>query len=295
MFAGQGAQKKGMGFDLYQADNESKELFDKFPEIRDLCFTDETGALNETKNAQPSILLESYIVANYLKNKGITPEYACGLSLGEYSALLFGQSFSLEDGIAITKARGEIMQNALPLGTTSMAAIIGTDVELIKSTISTVNGVCEIANYNSPAQIVITGENAAIDEAMEKLKAAGAKRCIKLNVSGAFHSSLLNGASIELNKVLNSFNVKKPNIKLVYNTYGTESDENVIDILTKQIKSSVMFIQSVEYMIQNGVDTFIEIGPGSALSGFVKKINSDVKVYSTDTLSDINKVLEELL
>lgn len=295
MFAGQGAQKVGMGQDLYKYDNDTKKLFDSFPEVRDLCFKDENGVLNETKYAQKAILLESYAIASYLKKKGISAEYALGLSLGEYSALCYADSFSLEDGIKITAKRGEIMQNALPLGTSAMAAVIGMPKEQIEETIKQVNGVCEIANYNSPSQIVITGEASSIDEAMNKLKENGAKRVIKLNVSGAFHSSLLNKASDELYDELSKYNIKKPNIKIIYNTYATESNEDVKDILKKQIKSSVRFMQSISYLISQGVDTFVEIGPGTTLSGFVKKINPDVKVYNTDTLANINDTIGGLL
>lgn len=291
MFAGQGAQRVGMGFDLYQNDIESKKLFDAFPEVRDLCFTDKDNVLNETKYAQKAILLESYVVASYLKRNGINPEYALGLSLGEYSALCFANSFSLSDGIKITAKRGDIMQNALPLGTSAMAAVIGAPLELIENAIKDINGVCEIANYNSPAQIVITGDTTSIDEAMIKLKEAGAKRVIKLNVSGAFHSSLLNNASDELYDELSKYDIKKPSLKIVYNTYALESNDDIKQILKKQIKSSVRFMQSIEYLISKGVDTFIEIGPGATLSGFVKKINPNVAIYNTDSFDNIKTLI----
>lgn len=294
IFAGQGAQKVGMGYDLYQHDDEIKKIFDSYPKYRDLSFTGPAEELNQTKNTQSSILLESYAIAHYLRKQGITPSYVAGLSLGEYSALTFAESFNLTDAIEITAKRGEIMQNALPLGTTSMAAIINLDAKTIQETIKDINGVCEIANYNCPGQIVITGENAAIDEACELLKTKGARRAIKLNVSGAFHSTLLENASNELRNELDKYEIKAPKYPIIYNTYGTESTDDIKDILQKQIKSSVKFQQSLEYMIKNGVDTFIEIGPGSALSGFVKKTNPDVKVYNTDTLESILNICEVL-
>lgn len=294
IFAGQGAQKVGMGFDLYQHDENSKKIFDSYPKYRDLCFNGPAEELNQTRNTQSTILLESYVIAKFLKDNGINPEYVAGLSLGEYSALAFANCFNLDDAIEITAKRGEIMQNALPLGTTSMAAIIALDENTIKETIKDVNGVCEIANYNCPGQIVITGENAAIDQAIELLKAKGARRAIKLNVSGAFHSSLLEDASNKLRAELDKYELNKPTYKVVYNTYGTESNDNTKDILQKQIKSSVRFQQSLEYMIEKGVDTFIEIGPGTALSGFVKKTNPNVKVYNTDTLESILNICEVL-
>ncbi|MGM9971159.1 MAG: ACP S-malonyltransferase [Anaeroplasmataceae bacterium] len=290
---GQGAQKVGMGLDLYNKDLETKELFDSYPNIRDLCFYGPDTELNQTKNTQKSILLESYAVASYLKRKGIEPSYVAGLSLGEYSALTFSEAFDLNDAIDIVSFRGELMQNALPLNTSGMAAVIGSTEEIIKECISQVDGVIGIANYNSPAQIVITGEIDALNKASALLKDKG-YRVIPLKVSGAFHSPLLNDASFKLKEKLSTYEINNPKYKMVYNSYGTESNDNIVDILTKQIKSSVYFYQSILYMIEEGVDTFVEVGVGSALSGFVKKTNPNVKVYTTNSLEDIDKVVGDL-
>lgn len=293
LFAGQGAQKVGMGLDLYNNDLETKNVFDKYEDIKNLCFYGPGDELNQTKNTQKSILLVSYLIATYLKKNGINPSYIAGLSLGEYSALTFANSFNLDDAIDIVSFRGELMQNALPLGTSSMCAVMGSNEEEIKECLSKVTGIVEIANYNSPAQIVITGEINALNEAGKILKDLG-RRVIPLKVSGAFHSSLLNDASIKLHDKLLAYEIKKPSYKVVYNSYGKESNDEIIDTLTKQIKSSVYFYQSILYMIENGVDTFIEIGPGSTLSGFVKKTNPDVKIYSTNSMDEINKIIGEL-
>lgn len=293
-FAGQGAQAKGMGEDFYNNFDIAKKIYDEFPSIRDLCFKDELEQINQTAYAQKAMLLTSYSIASVLKEKGISPEYVCGLSLGEYSALAFANVWNIKEAIDIVTHRGEIMQNALPLGTTKMAAILGLDREVILSNIKDIEGVCEIANYNCPGQIVITGDNNAIDIACQKLTEAGAKRAIPLNVSGAFHSSLLNDASKELRKVLDKYSPNKPIYKVVYNVSGKEESKNINDILECQIRSSVYFEDSVKYMIDRGVDTFIEIGPGRTLTSFIKKINKEVMVINVSDVEGINKAVEAL-
>ena len=293
-FAGQGSQAEGMGNDFYNEFPYAKKIYDSFPEIRDLCFYDKDAKLNETAYAQKAMLLTSYIYAKALKDNGIEPEYVCGLSLGEYSALAFANAWSLEDSIDIITRRGEIMQNALPLGTTKMAAILGLDKQEIITQIGKVNGVCEIANYNCPGQIVITGEVKAINDACKLLTEAGARRCIPLNVSGAFHSSLLNDASKELRSKLDEYTPNELNYKVIYNISGKEENGNLNDILQKQICSSVHFDSSIEYLINQGVDTFVEIGPGKALSGFIKKINKDVKILNVTDINSLNEAIKEL-
>lgn len=293
-FAGQGAQAVGMGKDFYDAYPSVKSLYDNFPEIKELCFEDKEGVLNQTAYAQKAMLLTSYAIASVLKENGIEPEYACGLSLGEYSALAFANVWSIEDAIKIITKRGNIMQNALPLGTTKMAAIIGLDREVILNTIKDVKGVCEIANYNCPGQIVITGQAEAIDEACPKLLEAGARRALPLNVSGAFHSSLLNDASAELRAELDKYEFNKPAYKMVYNVSGREMDDNLNDILQQQICHSVYFEDSIRYMIAQGVDTFVEIGPGATLSSFIKKTSKDVTVYNVSSVEGLKACIEAL-
>lgn len=296
LFAGQSTQYVGMGQDLYEKYDIAKNIYNTKLDfdVKDLCFNGPLEKLSETKYSQPCIFLTSLAIANILRDNGIEPEYVAGLSLGEYSALTFANAFNVNDAIKIISYRGKIMQEALPENKTGMLAVLALDEKTIKKAIKGIDGLIEIANYNCPGQIVLTGEKDALEKAIEPLTNAGARRCIFLNVSGAFHSSLLNDASDKLFEELNKYEVKEPSYKVVYNTLGTPSNDDIRTILKSQIKSSVRFEQSIRYMIENGVDTFIEIGPGSALSGFVKKTNRDVKVYSVSTCEQIETVIGEL-
>ena len=294
MFAGQGSQHIGMGRDLYDSIPLVKVIYDQYPTIRDLCFN-ENELLNQTAYAQKCMLLTSYAIAKAVEAKGVKPEYVLGLSLGEYSALAFADTWTLDAAIDIISNRGEIMQNALPLGTTKMAAVIGLDREKVLEGIKVKNGVCEVANYNCPGQIVITGDNAGVDEAMENMKSLGALKVVELNVSGAFHSSFLDNASKELRKVLDKYTPNKPKYKVVYNVSGKEETRPLNDILEDQIHNSVYFEDSLKYLIEQGVDTFVEIGPGKALSGFLKRIDRKIKCYTLEDLASIEDAINNLL
>ena len=294
LFAGQGAQAKGMGKDIYDNVAIAKEIYDKYPKLRDLCFLDKNEVINQTKYAQPAMLLTSYVFAKVLEENGIKPEYACGLSLGEYSALAFADTWNLDNALDIISNRGDIMQNALPLGTTKMAAVIGLAREKVLEGIKTTEGVCEVANYNCPGQIVITGDNKGVDLAMENMKALGALKVIELNVSGAFHSSFLNDASKKLRKVLDKYNPNTPKYKIIYNVSGKEESRNINDILEDQTHSSVYFEDSIRYLMANGVDTFVEIGPGKSLQGFVKRIDRKIPCYNVSDLESLKQAIEAL-
>jgi [acyl-carrier-protein] S-malonyltransferase len=294
LFAGQGAQAKGMGKDIYDNVAIAKEIYDKYPELRDLCFEDKNEVINQTKYAQPAMLLTSYVFAKVLEENGIKPEYACGLSLGEYSALAFADTWNLDNALDIISNRGDIMQNALPLGTTKMAAVIGLAREKVLEGIKTAEGVCEVANYNCPGQIVITGDNKGVDLAMENMKALGALKVIELNVSGAFHSSFLNDASKKLRVVLDKYTPNTPKYKIIYNVSGKEETRSINDILEDQIHSSVYFEDSIRYLMANGVDTFVEIGPGKSLQGFVKRIDRKIPCYNVSDLESLKQTIEAL-
>lgn len=296
IFAGQGSQYVGMGQSFYDAYDVAKDVFNQADidiNVKKICFEGPEDLLNNTAYAQPCILTTSLAIAKVIESYGIHPDYVAGLSLGEYSALTYAGAFEISDAISIVRKRGQFMSEALPEGTTSMAAVLAMDVQKIQEVIENIPNVT-IANYNCPGQIVITGIKEDVEYASQKLKDAGAKRVIPLNVSGAFHSPLLEDASQLLNKELKKYQIQELKIPVVYNISGKEEDGDLVDILTRQIKSSVYFYQSLEYMIKKGVDMFIEIGPGKALSSFVKKTNRKIPVYNVDSIEGLNKLIEVL-
>lgn len=295
IFPGQGAQYVGMGKDFYEQTETGRKVFDEATEILgfsvpELCF-ETNDRLNITEYTQAAMVTTSIAMMKVLMEEtGIRPDVAAGLSLGEYCALYAAGVMSEADAIATVRQRGILMQQAVPVGIGSMAAVLGMDAAAIEQVIADIQDV-QIANYNCPGQIVISGKKEAVETAAEKLKAAGAKRVLPLNVSGPFHSQMLTEAGEKLGQVLQGVEVHKPVIPYVANVtaqYVTEA-EDVKPLLMKQVSSSVRWQQSVETMIADGVDTFIEIGPGKTLSGFMKKINRDVKVLNIEKLEDIEK------
>ena len=287
-----------MGKDLYENSPEAKELFEKANEIlgfriTDLMFEGTDEDLKQTKVTQPAIFLHSVILAKSLNEK---PDMVAGHSLGEFSALVANGTLSFEDGLRLVHARALAMQKACEANPSTMAAILGLPDETVENILAEIDDVVVPANYNCPGQIVISGKKAAVEEACEKLKAAGAKRAIMLNVSGPFHSGMLVGAGEKLGKVLENVEIHKPVIPYAANVtaqYVTEA-EPVKDLLVKQVSSSVKWQQCVETMLADGVDTFIEIGPGKTLAGFMKKIDRSVKTLNVEKLEDIEKVVEAL-
>lgn len=298
IFPGQGAQYIGMAQDFYDTCEESKQVFDKAKEILnidlvDLCFT-ENEQLNITEYTQIAMLTASVAILKKVESLGIKADVTAGLSLGEYPALVAGGVLTFEDALKVVRARGILMQVAVPVGLGTMAAVLGLDEKLTSKICEETPGIVTVANYNCPGQIVISGETKAVEEASLSIKEAGAKRVIPLNVSGPFHSPMLKGAGEELSKVLDSISIKKPAIPYVDNTnaeYITEA-EGIKDLLVDQVSSSVMWQQSVEQMIGNGVDTFIEIGPGKTLTSFIKKISKECITINIEKISDLEKLQE---
>lgn len=299
IFPGQGAQACGMGQDFYEQTETGKRIFDKATELMgfsmpQLCF-EENDRLDITEYTQAAMVTASIAMMRVLEENGIKPDVAAGLSLGEYCALAAAGVMSDKDAIRTVRQRGILMQEAVPVGEGAMAAILALDAAAIEEVTGAMEGVW-IANYNCPGQIVISGEKAAVEEACEKLKAAGAKRAVMLNVSGPFHSGMLADAGEKLGEVLSQVELHEPQIPYVANVTAqyVKSAAEVKELLTRQVSSSVRWQQSVEAMIADGVDTFIEIGPGKTLAGFMRKISRDVKTLNVEKLEDIGKVVEAL-
>lgn len=299
IYPGQGAQVCGMGQDFYEQTKEGKETFDLATDILgfsvpELCFT-ENDRLDITEYTQAAMVTTSIAMTKVLEAQGVKPDVTAGLSLGEYCALYAAGAMTEKDAIATVRQRGILMQEAVPVGQGAMAAILAMDASAIEEVISGIDGV-QIANYNCPGQIVISGKKEAVETACEKLKEAGAKRAIMLNVSGPFHSRMLTGAGEKLGEVLEQVEIHPLSIPYVANVtaeYVTDAAD-VKPLLMKQVSSSVRWEQSVRAMLADGVDTFIEIGPGKTLAGFMKKIDRTVKVLNIEKLEDVDKVVEEV-
>ena len=299
IFPGQGSQYVGMGKDFYDTYEEAKEVYKLAGEVsgldmEELCFT-ENDKLNITEYTQIAMLATEVAILKVLESKGVKADITAGLSLGEYGALAAADVMDLKDLFYIIRKRGIFMQEAYPVGG-AMTAVLGLDTEKIKEVCDQTEGIVTIANYNCPGQIVITGEEKAVATAAEALAAAGAKRCVPLKVSGPFHSALLKGAGEKLEQELMGVELRNPSIPYITNVNALDVTEAapIKTLLKNQVSNSVCWQQTIEKMIANGVDTFIEIGPGKTLSGFMRKINKDVKCMNIDKLADLDKVLAEL-
>lgn len=298
MFPGQGAQYVGMGKEFYENNEKSRKIFEAASEavdldIKALCF-EENDDINITEYTQIAMLTAEAAMLQAVLDLGIKPDVTGGLSLGEYTALVASGVMDFEDCARVVRKRGIYMQDEVPAGQGGMAAIIAMDADKIAEILEKVDGIVGIANYNCPGQIAISGEKAAVDKACELLKEAGAKRCIPLNVSGPFHSPMLKGAGEKLAKELENVEIHDIATPYVTNvTGGLVTDKNQVkELLATQVSHSVKWIQCVESMLADGVDTFVEIGPGKTLSSFVKKINKEVTIVNVDKYEDLNKLKE---
>lgn len=299
LFPGQGAQKCGMGESFVKYDEAAKKVYENASRLLDLdmeelVFT-ENKKLDMTEYTQAAMVTTGIAMLKVIEKTALKADVCAGLSLGEYEALYLAGAISEEDAIVLARHRGKLMQEAVPLGVGTMAAVLNLDAAVIEDCLKDIENVW-IANYNCPGQIVISGTVAAVEKAGEKLKEAGAKRVLPLNVSGPFHSGLLKPAGDKLYEYLKNVEIKKPTIPYVAN-YTAEfvyDDKDIKELLRKQVFGSVRFEQSIRNMLKEGVDTFIEIGPGKVLGGFVKKIDKEAKVYSIETVEDMNNVIKEL-
>ena len=299
IFPGQGSQYTGMGQDLYNEDEHFKAVIESASHVsgynlEKIIYSDD-DRLNETRYTQIAMLAVEAAILDKLSRDGIRCDIAAGLSLGEYGALLASESISKEDAFFLVTRRGALMQDAYPTGG-AMCAVLGMEADKISEVIGGVEGLVSIANYNCPGQIVITGEHNAVEDAIIALKENGARKCIPLKVSGPFHSKLLESASQELMEELNKVKFSDPKIPYISNVgaqYVTKA-EDIPGLLKMQICSSVMWQQSVEKMIHDGVDTFVEIGPKKSLCGFLRKIDRSVVAYNIEDAASYAKTYEAL-
>ena len=287
-----------MGQDFYEKFPSAREIFDQASQwlsldMKALCF-EKNDRLNLTEYTQAALVTTCLAMEKVVEEYGLCPDVTAGLSLGEYCAIAVSGGMSVQDAITTVRKRGILMEQAVPAGEGSMAAVMGLDADKIQAVLGGMKA--EIANYNCPGQIVITGPKAAVEEASVKLKEAGARRVLPLTVSGPFHSSMLQNAGKELEKELSKVefsSLKIPYVTNVTAQYVTDFKETK-DLLAKQISSSVRWQQSVEKMLEDGVDTFVEIGPGKTLTGFMKKIAPDAKTYNIQKVEDL-ELLPEIM
>ncbi len=299
IYPGQGAQKVGMGQAFYENNEAAKQVFEQASQLLDLdmaglCFT-ENNQLDQTEYTQAALVTTCLAISEVIMKNGIIPDVTAGLSLGEYTAIAVAGGMTNAEAITTVRRRGILMQEAVPSGEGTMTAVLGMSGEKIQDVIADLNGV-SVANYNCPGQVVITGITDGIRQAETLLKEAGAKRVIPLNVSGPFHSKMLEPAGKKLQRTLDTVFWKSLNIPYVTNVtadyiYDVNCTQN---LLVEQVSESVCWEQSIRTMIENDVDTFIEIGPGKTLTGFLKKINRNVTMYNIETPEDMDIVLEKL-
>ena len=297
LFPGQGVQKCGMGKDFYENSSQAAKLFEKASEalgldMKALCF-EENARLDQTEYTQAALVTTYLAMCRELESRGVKPDITAGLSLGEYAAIAVAGAMSDLDAIRLVRKRGMLMQNTVPAGEGAMCAILALDEKKIEEVLNEIPDVT-IANYNCPGQIVITGKTVAVEMAAARLKEAGARRTLMLNVSGPFHSPMLETAGAALRQELEQVTFQKLQIPYVTNVNACEITDasEIPELLVRQMYSPVRWMQSMEYMLKNGVDTFVEIGPGKTLEGFLKKINRNVQVHHVSCWEDLEQICQ---
>lgn len=304
LFPGQGSQQVGMGKALAEANEQVQQIFNKADEVLDeslssTIFEGPQEKLTLTVNAQPALLTTSLAILDHFKQSGIKPDYVAGHSLGEYSALVAAGALRFEDGVYVVRKRGELMEKAVPNGEGTMAAVLGLGREPLAAVCEavTANGhPVQLANLNCPGQIVISGSKQGVEEAAVKAKEAGAKRVLPLNVSGPFHSELMKPAAAEFKTILNNIDIHSAEVPVIANVTAEpmENAEEIKEKLIEQLYSPVLWEDSVAKMLELGVDTFIEIGPGKVLAGLVKKIDRSVNTFAVYDLESCEAAISAL-
>ncbi|WP_195573071.1 ACP S-malonyltransferase [Paenibacillus sp. 1001270B_150601_E10] len=297
VFPGQGSQSVGMGRDVYDQVTEAHDIFETANRVLDYSLTDiifngPVESLKQTVNTQPALLTTSYALYKAFEGKGIKPDFVAGHSLGEYSALVVAGVMTFEEAVAIVHKRGQFMEEAVPSGEGGMAAVLGASREALGALcddITAVTAPVEMANLNCPGQIVVSGSAAGVQAVVERGKEAGAKRVLPLEVSGPFHSSLMKPAAVRLDAALSEVNWQDAKIPVVSNVsaHAEQDAERIRTLLVEQVFSPVLWEDSVSYMIEQGTDTFIEIGSGNVLSGLIKKIDRSVQIVTLNSLEAI--------
>lgn len=302
VFSGQGAQYVGMGKEFYDNFECAKKVFQEANDslgfdITEMIFNSDDETLKITENTQPAIVTTSIACYEVLKEKGVNPHFVAGLSLGEYSAHVVSESMNFSDAVKLVRKRGKYMQEAVPEGVGAMAAIIGATNESVESLCNESSdvGIVEPANFNCPGQIVISGEVKAIEKAMQIAAEKGIK-AIKLAVSAPFHCSMLQNAGEKLKEELKNVELDDMKVPVVTNVTAQiiEDKSQIKDLLINQVSKSVLWEKSIQTMIDRGVTTFIEVGPGKALSGFIKKISRDVTILNVEDMKSLEKTLEKI-
>jgi len=303
LFSGQGAQYVGMGKEFYNNFESSRKVFKEAEDalsfnISELCFNGPEVNLNKTKNTQPAILTTSIAALRVLEDEGVKPDVVAGLSLGEYSALVCSGALDFSTAVRLVKKRGQFMQEAVPEGKGSMSAIIGLEEEDVKEACRKASkiGIVQPANYNYPGQVVIGGETKAVDLACIKAKETGARKVIKLPVSAPFHTPMLLPAAERLYQELKKIEIKDIKIPIITNVIADyiEHKDSIIEFLRKQVMYPTLWTKCLFKMIEDGVDTFIEIGPGKVLSGFVKRIDGNMIISNVEDIESLERTLKVL-
>lgn len=304
IFPGQGSQTVGMGKDLFDNFAAARKVFEEADDalgfsLSEMCFSGDEADLQLTANTQPAILTASVAAFRTMESEGFAkPDFVAGHSLGEYSALVAAGALNFADAVRTVRKRGTYMQEAVPVGTGAMAAILGSDVETIETACveAAQSQICSPANINSPSQVVIAGNSEAVDRACELLKERGAKRAIKLNVSAPFHCALMMPAQEKLAEVLRELKYGNFNSPILHNVDAAFNDDpsKVCEALKRQVSSPVLWLQTIRFLIENGVTDFVEVGPGKVLSGLVRQIDRDVRALNVENTESLRNTLQSL-